>query len=384
MEEEMVIKTGDSLLTAFGLGTDKSYEPIRKGIACLTAHEKEWGLPEPFMASLIDNKLLEEECQKLHIGQEYTRFERMTIVVAHDAITQAGIDPQAPNVRFILGTTKGNVDQLSLPTVDDDEICLPSTATRIARWFGNKSTPIVISNACISGLHAVIEAWRILRGRMADTAVVIAADTLSPFIVSGFQVFRALSEEPCRPFDEERLGLNLGEAAACAIYRRVSSKETITPSWSIGKGAVFNDAFHISHPSRTAEGSYRALKVVAEGFTPEDIAMINVHGTATLYNDEMEATALERAGLSHVPINSLKGYLGHTMGAAGLLETLITARSLEDGIILGTKGYHAEGVSHHVEISPTNRKTNRKRFIKLISGFGGCNAAVRFEFTGNA
>ena len=380
MEEKMVVKIGDSLLTAFGLGTTKSYEAVKAGQSCLGRQEGKWELPEPFIASFIEDRLLEEECRKLHIGKEYTRFEQMAIIVANEAIRQAGVDPQGQDVRFILSTTKGNVDQLGLPHVDDGKLDLPSTASRIARWFGNPNKPITVSNACISGLHAQIEAWRILRGEMANIAIILAADTLSPFVVSGFQVFRAASDEPCRPFDEERLGLNLGEAAACAIYKRVSPEEVKAGSWVIGKGAVYNDAYHISHPSRTAEGSLRALKAVAGGYTAEDFAMVNVHGTATLYNDEMESTALYRAGLSNVPINSLKGYFGHTMGATGLLETLITMRSLEDGTILGTKGYHAEGVSHHVDISEENRPAKGKRFIKLISGFGGCNAAVRYEY----
>ena len=376
----MVVEIGDSLLTAFGLGTTKSYEAVKAGQSCLGRQEGKWELPEPFIASFIEDRLLEEECRKLHIGKEYTRFEQMAIIVANEAIRQAGVDPQGQDVRFILSTTKGNVDQLGLPHVDDGKLDLPSTASRIARWFGNPNMPITVSNACISGLHAQIEAWRILRGEMANIAIILAADTLSPFVVSGFQVFRAASDEPCRPFDEERLGLNLGEAAACAIYKRVSPEEVKAGSWVIGKGAVYNDAYHISHPSRTAEGSFRALKAVAGGYTAEDFAMVNVHGTATLYNDEMESTALYRAGLSNVPINSLKGYFGHTMGATGLLETLITMRSLEDGTILGTKGYHAEGVSHHVDISEENRPAKGKRFIKLISGFGGCNAAVRYEY----
>lgn len=380
MEEKMVVKIGDSLLTAFGLGTTKSYEAVKAGQSCLGRQEGKWELPEPFIASFIEDRLLEEECRKLHIGKEYTRFEQMAIIVANEAIRQAGVDPQGQDVRFILSTTKGNVDQLGLPHVDDGKLDLPSTASRIARWFGNPNKPITVSNACISGLHAQIEAWRILRGEMANIAIILAADTLSPFVVSGFQVFRAASDEPCRPFDEERLGLNLGEAAACAIYKRVSPEEVKAGSWVIGKGAVYNDAYHISHPSRTAEGSFRALKAVAGGYTAEDFAMVNVHGTATLYNDEMESTALYQAGLSNVPINSLKGYFGHTMGATGLLETLITMRSLEDGTILGTKGYHAEGVSHHVDISEENRPAKGKRFIKLISGFGGCNAAVRYEY----
>ena len=100
-----------------------------------------------------------------------------------------------------------------------------------------------------------------------------------------------------------------------------------------------------------------------------------------MYNDEMEAVALARAGLAEVPINSLKGHFGHTLGAAGLLETLITMASLDDHTILGTKGFSSLGVSRKINIQAENQTARGKRFIKLISGFGGCNAAMRFETT---
>ena len=227
-------------------------------------------------------------------------------------------------------------------------------------------------------MQAQIEAERILIAGKAEYVITIAADMLLPFIVSGFQAFKAISDEECRPFDEDRLGLNLGEAAACVIYKRASEIKD-NACWRIESKAVFNDAFHISHPSKTAEGSYLALKTVIEDIHPESITMINVHGTATMYNDEMEAVAINRAGLAEVPINSLKGFFGHTMGAAGLVETLITMQSLDDGVILGTKGFCNLGVSRKVNISSHNREAKGMRFIKLISGFGGCNAAVRYS-----
>ena len=144
----------------------------------------------------------------------------------------------------------------------------------------------------------------------------------------------------------------------------------------------FNDAYHISHPSKSAEGSYRALTKVMEEIDPELISMVNLHGTATMFNDEMEAVALERAGLSNIPVNSLKGYFGHTLGAAGLLETLVTMSAFEDGFGLGTRGFSELGVSRKINISSENRKAVEKRFIKLISGFGGCNAAMMYEMIG--
>jgi 3-oxoacyl-[acyl-carrier-protein] synthase II len=108
----------------------------------------------------------------------------------------------------------------------------------------------------------------------------------------------------------------------------------------------------------------------------EKIACINVHGTATLYNDEMEAIALSRAGLQTIPMNGYKGYYGHTMGGAGVIETLLTLHALDAGLILGTRGFNQLGVSAPVAVSQSHRSTDKKTFIKLMSGFGGCNGAL--------
>ena len=383
METEMVVKVGDCILSPLGCGTLVNYEAAEKGQTSLKRYEHKWGLPEAFVASFFDEDMLSTVCAEVGIGDDYTRFERMAIVVTAKALAETDIDAASSDTMFILASTKGNVHLLSSDTeCDVERLSLSVAADKIAGWFGNHRKPLVVSNACISGLHAQIEAMRILQAKRAKTVIVIAADMLSPFIVSGFQAFKTVSDELCRPFDEERLGLNLGEAAACVLYQLKTRDEIKASDWIARTGVVFNDAFHISHPSRTAEGSRRALAGAMQGISASSLAMVNVHGTATMYNDEMEAVALDRAGLSDVPINSLKGFWGHTLGAAGLLETLITMASLDNGVVLGTKGFSALGVSRNINISADNRKATGKRFIKLISGFGGCNAAMAFETIG--
>ena len=378
----MVVKVADCVLSPLGCGTLANYEAAKKGLTSLRRYENKWGLPEAFVASFFDEDMLSAVCAEVG-GSGYTRFERMAIAVAAKALAQTNVDAASPDTMFVLASTKGNIHLLSSETECDVEgLSLSVAAHKIARWFGNSRAPLVVCNACISGLHAQIEAVRMLQAKHAKTVIVIAADMLSPFIVSGFQAFKTVSDELCRPFDEERLGLNLGEAAACVLYQLKTRDEIKTSDWIARTGAVFNDAFHISHPSKTAEGSRRALAGVMQGIFASSLAMVNVHGTATMYNDEMEAVALDRAGLSNVSINSLKGFWGHTLGAAGLLETLITMASLDDGVVLGTKGFSALGVSRKVNISADNRVATGKSFIKLISGFGGCNAAMAFETIG--
>ena len=118
------------------------------------------------------------------------------------------------------------------------------------------------------------------------------------------------------------------------------------------------------------------MQSVLKDSDTNDIAFLNAHGTATLFNDEMESVAIDRAGLNEVPVNSLKGYFGHTMGAAGVLETIISMQALDDGLVLGTKGFEHLGVSKHINVSAENKQTTKHAFVKMMSGFGGCNAAI--------
>jgi len=148
----------------------------------------------------------------------------------------------------------------------------------------------------------------------------------------------------------------------------------------VTSGAVRNDANHISGPSRTGEGAYLALQSAVKGVNINEIAFTNAHGTATQYNDEMESVALARAGLQEVPVNSLKGYFGHTLGAAGILESIISVYALKDGIIPATYGFETPGVTYPIKIVKTPQPTTKRRFVKMLSGFGGCNAALLFTY----
>jgi len=208
--------------------------------------------------------------------------------------------------------------------------------------------------------------------------VVIGVDMLSKFIVTGFQSFKALSQEACKPFDVNRAGLNIGEAVATLVLTERAEEELHSDDVVFTAGATRNDANHISGPSRTGEGSYLALRKVMEGIDVSEIAFVNAHGTATLYNDEMESIALTRAGLQDVPVNSLKGYFGHTLGAAGVLESIISTRALKDDTILKTYGFDTLGVTNPLDIVKEVRTTNRRRCLKMLSGFGGCNIAALF------
>ena len=365
----MVVKIADNILSPLDITTVGNYQAVKSGHSALRLHKSDNPAVAPFFASVVPDEMLSME-------GDYSKFERMCILSVGTALRQCDVDPVSDRVLFIVSTTKGNVHLLS-DGAGKGRLLLGDSAKAIAEYFGNRVEPVVVSNACISGLCAQIEAMRLIERGEYDYAVVVGADVQSPFIISGFQSLKALSDEACRPFDAERRGLNLGEAAATIIYGK---KETpVEGDWVILNGAVRNDANHISGPSRTGEGSYLALRSVLSGLDVDDIAFVNAHGTATLYNDEMESIAIARAGLLDVPVGSLKGYYGHTMGAAGILETLVSMHAVEDGTVLGTMGFEKLGVSNPISVRSENGVTDKKSFIKLISGFGGCNAAAAFR-----
>lgn len=350
----------DNIISPLGETSEENYLSVKSGRSGIRAYEPgTCNIPEGFNASLL-----------------FEDFETLALKSAQKAIGNVQLELKGKRTAFILSSTKGNIEE---------NISLADSAQRIASQLGIDSQPIVVCNACISGLSALILGNRLIDSGLYDAAIVCGCDTPRQFILSGFQSLKALSPEPCRPFDMERMGLNLGEAAATLIL----SKNPIQGnSWRMGDGFIRNDAFHISTPSKTADGLYLSLQRTLESFTKEisstckqidmkeHLAFINAHGTATLFNDQMESVAIGRAGLSDLPANAYKSFWGHTMGAAGILETIISMKAIDDDTILGTRGFSELGVSGKMNICAENRPTDKKGFIKMLSGFGGCNATI--------
>lgn len=350
----------DNIISPLGETSEENYLSVKAGRSGIRAYEPgTCNIPEGFYASLL-----------------FEDFETLALKSAQKAIANARLELKGKRTAFILSSTKGNIEE---------NISLADSAQRIASQLGIDAKPIVVCNACISGLSALILGNRLIDSGLYDAAIVCGCDTPRQFILSGFQSLKALSPEPCRPFDMERMGLNLGEAAATLIL----SKNPIQGnSWRMGDGFIRNDAFHISTPSKTADGLYLSLQRTLESFTKEisstckqidmkeHLAFINAHGTATLFNDQMESVAIGRAGLSDLPANAYKSFWGHTMGAAGILETIISMKAIDDDTILGTRGFSELGVSGKMNICAENRQTDKKGFIKMLSGFGGCNATI--------
>ena len=377
----MIAWVGDNIISSLGFTTEENYravESLRSGLALRESGKR---LQEPYMASLIDKERLTESFNAISPdSNKYTPLEQAAILSVCDAVSNVDINLAGSRVLFLLSSTKGNVYLLDTDekTFSREHLYLGYSAQLIADFFKNPNTPLVISNACISGACAQIAAMRELESGLYDYAVVTGVDFLSDFIVSGFQSFKALSQEVCRPFDNARNGLNLGEAASTIIYKRVDDTNAVS-GIVLRNGAVRNDANHISGPSRTGEGCFLAVQAASQGVKPDEIAFVNAHGTATPYNDQMEAVALTRAGLNNVPVNSLKGCFGHTLGAAGVLESVVSAHALAEGTVIPSYGFSVGSEEYPLNVITQPTSTRNNHYLKLLSGFGGCNAALLFQ-----
>lgn len=284
------------------------------------------------------------------------------------------------NVLLIISTTKGNVHLLENKTEEIDERCfLFNSATKVAGYFNLSRTPVVISNACISGVSAFVVARNMMAvDETLTNVVVVGCDILSEFIVEGFRSFKSLSGKPCKPYDIKRDGLSLGEACGAVLLTKDEALAA-KPVIELAGGAVTNDANHISGPSRTGDGLYYAMKQALNqaDISRESIKYINMHGTATLYNDEMESKAVQWNQCSDVPVNSFKGYFGHTLGASGVVETILCLHQMRINKVFATKGFEQRGTPCKVNVSDVHRSfDNVDVCVKTASGFGGCNAAI--------
>lgn len=369
--------TETNCITPLGFDVQSNVEAILRGDSGIQLHEDITLMPNPFYASIIDDEKINSAFAKISTETKYSRLEKMMILALEPIIKKSGVEFNSKSA-FILSTTKGNVTALKENSEESfNSAHLDVLAQNVADFFQFKTQPIVVSNACVSGILAVSVAKRMIQSELYDNVFVIAGDEVSEFVLSGFNSFQAMSDSPCKPYSKNRTGVSLGEATAAVLISAEAKNAKIKV---IGDSSI-NDANHISGPSRTGEGLFRSIQnALKEAQIEVDkIDYISAHGTATPFNDEMEAIALNRLGLQNVPINSLKGFYGHTLGASGLLETVIGIESVNQNILFESKGFDEIGVSEAINIIEKNEKADIEYFLKTASGFGGCNTAVVFE-----
>lgn len=386
MQQPTIYCLADNLTTALGFTTADN-------LAQLAAEQtgvQEYNLPalhhQPVWVSKIDPTLEAYHTSKLTKASHYTRLEKLFLYSIQEAAQQLDLDLSQKDTLIILASTKGNIDILDQSIYETDHrfpkerSYLGAMAAAVQAYFKNPNTPVVVCNACISGVLALDVAKRYLRAGRYKYIVVAGGDLVTRFTLSGFQAFKAMSDAPCKPFDANRTGINLGEGVGTMILG-TSPKEGDNSPIVLKGGASSNDANHISGPSRTGEGLYLAIQKALKDAKSKAVEMdyLSMHGTATPYNDEMEAKALASAQLQEVPLNSLKGYIGHTLGAAGLIESIVATWSLRQNQLYASLGFEKLGVSVPLNIIQQAQTQALQNCLKTASGFGGCNAAVVFS-----
>lgn len=378
MKKETYI-TDYNCITPLGFNVDSNWRSLLAGESGVALH-KIIESQDSFYASGINSEKLNEEFGRIfdqNNHQEFTRLEKMLLLSMKPLVEKHNI---TEDTALILSTTKGNISLLKNQTELPEGVYLSQLAQKIADFFGFKTQPIVVSNACVSGVMAIAVAKNMIQAGKYKDAFVIAGDEITEFVISGFNSFQAIGSEPCKPYDKNRNGINIGEAAA-AVYITAESSENEKFSFKVLGDSAINDANHISGPSRTGDGLCGSIRnaMIEANVSAEQIDFISAHGTATLYNDEMESIAFSRMDLQNVPLNSMKGYYGHCLGASGLLESIISMESALQNTLIPSKNFEEMGVSQPLNIIRENQTATIKYILKTASGFGGCNAAIVLE-----
>ncbi|MNS32328.1 3-oxoacyl-[acyl-carrier-protein] synthase 2 [compost metagenome] len=372
----MIYHVSDAIISPLGFDTATVYQAVLDGKSAIRP------VSFPDGNTFMLGKMQDAQYAALHSEalDGYSRFEQMCFAAIQQALSATDISLTDPDTVLILSTTKGNIEWINDPE-RKALASIPAVAQRIADYYKHPNPVINVSVACISGSAAQITARRMLHAGLYKHAVVVGCDVISDFVLAGFNSFQALSDEQCRPFDAERKGLNLGEAAACIVLSTDIQYSSHTAVLS--GGSISNDANHLSGPSKTgAELGMAISQSLAEAqLKPENIGFISAHGTATNYNDEMEAKAIGYADLSAVPVHSLKPYFGHTLGASGLLESIISLKAMQQDTLIPVPGFRESNTSVPLHVITTIGHQPVAHFVKTAAGFGGCNAALVWSKT---
>jgi len=290
------------------------------------------------------------------------------------------------DAKLLLATTKGEIDLLEQFLLENKgeaaDAVVSRLITKVAGLTNARGGGLVISAACTSSAAAIAQAAAMVRNGHADCVLVVACDSVTEFIFSGFSSLMALDKQPARPFDRNRAGLNVGEAAAYALImsEERAVREGRTVLGVIAGWGLSDDANHMTGPSRTSEGLILAItKALASACVgPANVGLISAHGTGTVYNDQMEMRAFRAVFTDGPrPVYSIKGGIGHTMGGAGLVEMILALRALREGMVPPT--VNLKEVDDDARGWASNQQQPvREKALALVTnaGFSGVNTAL--------
>jgi 3-oxoacyl-[acyl-carrier-protein] synthase II len=324
-------------------------------------------------------------CRIASLMEDLTRSGGQSLIHAllNSLFRKTGTVPS--DAYLVTATTKAGIDNLerlrqNIPA-DLNDILLTSIPDIVSKKLGLEGLAINISAACASSAIAVARGAALIATGRADAVLVCCLDVVTEFVFSGFSSLGALSPVPCMPFDRERKGLSLGEGAAALMLmsRERAEHEGMPHLGTVSGWGIAGDAHHITAPARDGRGLIKAVRLALHNamLKEEDISVISAHGTGTVYNDLMELTVFRHLlGHRNVPVYSVKGAIGHTMGAAGGIEVALGLKTLSEQVVPPTVGLSNPEDDAAGLVSTCARGMKGDYLLTTNSGFGGTNAAI--------
>jgi 3-oxoacyl-[acyl-carrier-protein] synthase II len=372
-EGEKAVVVSCDMITAYGHGADVAWDGIMSGRTAVADIDRfNTGAFQSGSAALVNGlNYLGKDSLVLQMFKKI--FNKPSETVPKDSA-------------LILASTKGEIDLLEkniLTGEGDAAGCnLNNLLQMVSKLAGITGEAIVVSAACASASTALARAAAMIRHGHKDSVLVAACDSVTEFVYSGFSSLMALDKFPARPFDRSRSGLSLGEAAGFALLMSASRavKEGRKILGEVKGWGLSDDANHMTGPLRTGDGLSRAITKAMNtaGADEKDIGFISAHGTGTVYNDAMEIKSFSSVfKMKKKPVYSIKGGLGHTMGAAGLVEMIIALRALKEKTVPPTVNLKDADDDAEGWASTRERSAGENKCALLTNaGFSGINAAL--------
>jgi 3-oxoacyl-[acyl-carrier-protein] synthase I len=384
-----------TLTTCLGAGKQANWEAVAAQRTGLRPCSFETAALPTFVGQIdgvedveLPNRLSAYLCRNNQLAQLALRQDRF------DRAVEAAIETFGPHrVGVFLGTSTSGIlsTEIAYRNRIDGTGALPdgfhyrethntySVAGFVRDYFMLEGPAVTVSSACSSSAKVFGNAARMMQCGLIDAAIVGGVDSLCLTTLYGFNSLELLSPEPCRPFDAERSGISISEAAGFALltHERPAGRPAVAVT-GVGESS---DAHHMSSPHPEGAGALSAMQQALElaGMKPNQIDYVNLHGTATRSNDAAEGLAVASLFGSAVPCSSTKGHTGHALGAAGIVEAALCAMAIEHAVMPGGVGTRQRDASIPVDYLLENRHGALKAIVSNSFGFGGSNCSLLLE-----
>jgi 3-oxoacyl-[acyl-carrier-protein] synthase-1 len=391
---EKVWIAGGGVISGIGLNVNaclQSFRDMQPGMAAMQYLPSVYRNTFPVAEVKADNATLADMAR---MPEHISRTALLSMIAAREAWQSSGLgDISRYRVGFVSGNTVGGMDKtedffpefLANPRGGRLHQVLHhecgSITELVADMLGIRHHVSTISTACSSGANALMYGSRLIRNNMVDVVIAGGTDALTRFTLNGFNTLMILDQQPCRPFDDTRTGLNLGEGAGYVVLVSDSLAAQLQPWCRFSGFANANDAYHQTASSPDGTGNYLAMKGALDrsGLQPQQIGYINLHGTGTQNNDVSEGIAINRLFAPHFPaMSSTKSFTGHTLGASGGIEAVFSALAVKEGIIYPNARF--EHQMKEVSFAPVTSYSTGHDLQHVMSnsfGFGGnCSSLI--------